>query len=304
MRVAPFPYIGGKQRFAKRILELLPEPTKQTVFVEPFCGSASVTLSREPVGIEVINDRNSDIVHFFRVLRNAGEALQEYLRNVPYSRAQYEEWTSKDFAPANDIERAAAIFLRLRAAMFSSQKCQKIPFWVTPNANKAAAFSSAVDELLLVRERLRRVHIENRDALELIKSMDSNETVFYCDPPYLRDTRKMPKLYRHEYTREQHVELLETLNEIQGVAAISGYPSALYRETLEENGWRRVDFPAKCQTSRGQSPERTESVWLHPRISSQQVLSSPKSGPTKPLALNVRAISRTGATTEQMSIFA
>ena len=43
----------------------------------------------------------------------------------------------------------------------------------------------SVDALPDIAERLLRVQIENRPALEVIQLYDSPQTLLYCDPPYV-----------------------------------------------------------------------------------------------------------------------
>lgn len=50
---APFGYYGAKQRIANKLIKMLPP---HNAWVEGFCGSASLTLAKKPVPIEVIND--------------------------------------------------------------------------------------------------------------------------------------------------------------------------------------------------------------------------------------------------------
>lgn len=83
------------------------------------------------------------------------------------------------------------------------------------------------------------------------------DEVVYCDPPYLFETRKSKKqLYRHEYTYEDHVELLNVLLTLPCFVMISGYKSSLYMEMLEQ--WEYKEFTA--QTRRGPA---TESLWMN-----------------------------------------
>lgn len=267
---SPLPYPGGKGFLSGRILDLLPPPDKRQVFVEPFAGSASVLLAREPVGLEVLNDVNGDVVHFFRVLRDQGEELRETLRNVPYARSLYLEWADPGFVPEDDLERAARTFFVARASMMAGwQRPKPSGFAVDKKENRAAFFVSAVEALPLVRDRLRRVVIEKDDALRIIRRYDSEHTVFYCDPPYLPETRhsKQPD-YLHEMSEADHLALLDTLKSCRGFVALSGYPSSLYTEALEAQGWQRVDLPTRCNQTRPRDgrpadDRRTESVWIN-----------------------------------------
>lgn len=47
-------------------------------------------------------------------------------------------------------------------------------------------------------ERLLRVQIENRPAVDLIRLYDDAGTLFYCDPPYVHETRGDSKAYGFE----------------------------------------------------------------------------------------------------------
>lgn len=67
-----------------------------------------------------------------------------------------------------------------------------------------------------IAERLLRVQIENRPALEVIQLYDSSETLFYCDPPYSHETRGDSKAYGFEMTDTEHEELAEVLHQVKG----------------------------------------------------------------------------------------
>ncbi len=80
--------------------------------------------------------------------------------------------------------------------------------------------------------------------------------LIYCDPPYLIETRTSKRRYRHEYSRQDHLELLELLKSLPCRVILSGYPSALYDGMLE--GWNCVELQVM---SRG--GPRTEKLWYN-----------------------------------------
>jgi DNA adenine methylase len=81
--------------------------------------------------------------------------------------------------------------------------------------------------------------------------------LLYCDPPYLRETRKKSgRQYKYEYNREQHIELLEVLKSLPCMVMISGYESTLYKESLK--GWYTHSFQASCHHGMA-----TEWVWMN-----------------------------------------
>ena len=99
-----------------------------------------------------------------------------------------------------------------------------------------------MDGLPEAHERLRRVEIWNTGACEFIKKLDSPETMFYCDPPYLHETRVSVDAYEYEMSVEDHVDLLAELAECDGKFMLSGYRSELYDEFAENCDWWRHDI--------------------------------------------------------------
>lgn len=85
----------------------------------------------------------------------------------------------------------------------------------------------------------------------------TGKELVYCDPPYLRETRKKrERLYKYDYSREQHRELLEVLKSLSCMVMISGYESSLYKEWLK--GWHTHSFQAACHHG-----VATEWVWMN-----------------------------------------
>jgi DNA adenine methylase len=107
---------------------------------------------------------------------------------------------------------------------------------------------------------------EKQKAFELIQDNAINylnnypftgKELLYCDPPYLRETRKKwNRLYKHEYSCEQHIELLEVLKSLPCKVMISGYESILYKESLK--GWHTHSFQAACHHG-----VATEWLWMN-----------------------------------------
>ena len=274
---SPLVWLGGKGRLAERITPLLPKPDRHLTYIEPFCGGASILFSRRPVGIEVINDMNGELVNFFQTLRDSGDALRTYLQNTPYAREVFEDWRTVDPATLPPLERAARIFYVSRSSFMASGAAgDRKPSWAYARIddNRARSVMKVVDdELLKVRDRLRQVYIEHGDALDVIRRFDSPNTCFYCDPPYHPGTRSDGG-YADEL--EDHDELLDTLTAVAGMVALSGYPHPSY-DRLEAAGWKRHDFDLECPAGRtrqsrdnrlagGIETGRIECVWINPAL--------------------------------------
>lgn len=80
----------------------------------------------------------------------------------------------------------------------------------------------------------------------------------YCDPPYLRDTRRSDRAYYggHEMTDADHERFLTVATRLPFPVQISGYASELYADMLA--GWRTIHFQA--MTRRGPA---TETLWMN-----------------------------------------
>jgi DNA adenine methylase len=118
-------------------------------------------------------------------------------------------------------------------------------------------------------KRFAEVQIEQQDFAHLIAAYDSPETLFYCDPPYLPETRSAGG-YRHEMTRDDHLRLLETITHTKGMVILSGYRSNLYDEALRD--WQRIDKLTVNHSSNVAREKRTECIWLSPNIARQPTL--------------------------------
>ena len=218
-RIVAFPYIGGKVKMKEKIYELIPE---HKVWCEPFLGGASITLNKKPSMVEVINDVNNDIVDFFLTVKNHHDEIYDYLLNIPYSRYLYQETLKKwktGWRPTKKIEKVAIWFFLQRAA-FSGTFGRG--FGCSGVRNPAASFSLSVDNLFKIRDRLRKVIIENKDYGEIISFFDSENTVFYLDPPYWIDQKVVNDYYPGGQNFD-HYRLADILNKIKGKAILSYY---------------------------------------------------------------------------------
>lgn len=113
-----------------------------------------------------------------------------------------------------------------------------------------------------IAERLRKVQIENRSALEVIERFNYENVFMYLDPPYLLGVRTA-KQYKHEMLDTEHEELLKLILQSNAKIMISGYESDMYNDYL--HNWRKATFQS-CAEHHG---TRQEVVWMNYEPSSQ-----------------------------------
>ncbi|MFI8736551.1 DNA adenine methylase [Ectopseudomonas toyotomiensis] len=258
-------YHGGKFRLASWVIDHFPP---HQVYIEPFGGAAGVLMQKRRSHGEVYNDLDGDIVNLFRVLQNATqrEALTELLVLTPYARDEFDlAWIYTD----EPVERARRTVIRAQMG-FGSAGASKgtTGFRIDCYRQYGTAqqlWARYPEQLAAIGQRLAGVLIENRTAIDIMQAHDSPQALHYVDPPYMHDTRvrgaQKGRYYRHELDDNQHAELLATLNQLQGMVVLSGYPSELYRECLE--GWTMNSTSARISAGRG-GDTRTECLWISP----------------------------------------
>lgn len=86
---SPITWVGGKGLMVGKLLKLLP-PHRH--YVEVFGGGASLLSAKGPAGgVEVYNDIDAGLVHFFRTLRDPKLFWEFYVKAIstPYSRLEH-----------------------------------------------------------------------------------------------------------------------------------------------------------------------------------------------------------------------
>lgn len=259
----PLKWHGGKWYLAPKIVALMP---KHIHYVEPYAGGLSVLLAKEPDGIsEVANDIDGRLSNFWRTLQreDSFSEFRRMLEAVPFSELEWR--TANESHGATGVQSAARFFIHCRQSLAGRMNCFA-PLSRTRTRRQmneqASAWLHAVDGLPEVHNRLKRVAILNRDALDVIRQQDGKETLFYLDPPYLGETRTTDDVYNFEMSVAQHTVLLDTICQCRGKVMLSGYPSKLYDCQLKD--WSRREFTLPNQASGSRSKRRmTEVVWCN-----------------------------------------
>ena len=132
-------------------------------------------------------------------------------------------------------------------------------------ADVVSGYLSAIDEQLpAIIERLRSVQILSRDASEVIQKWDSPETLIYCDPPYVHETRSPTSrdLYGVELSAAAHRQLASVLHACKSKVVLSGYDSPLYNELY--GTWRTQRIEISNHAASGASKARMHEVlWMN-----------------------------------------
>ncbi len=263
-KLIAFGWYGGKYSHLEWLLPLLP---KCHHFCEPFGGSAAVLLNRPPSPVETYNDLDGEVVNFFRILRDDYSELVRAIGLTPFSREEFAAACKFDI-DLTSLERARRFYVRARQVRTGLAQTASLGRWANCKNTSRSGMSGVVSRWLggvealpEIAERLLRVQIENRPAEDVIRLYDSPDTLFYCDPPYVHDTRGDSKAYGFEMNDEEHRSLANLLNTVEGKVAISNYACELMDELYSGLKWRKIVGPTK--TNHATKGIRTEVLWVN-----------------------------------------
>lgn len=241
--VTPIGWVGNKTSILKIIYAVFPLSYQK--YIEPFGGSGAVLLGKPKLDkFEVYNDFNSDLVNLFRVMKTRPMALIKELGFYPLnSRDDFN--LLKDFFKGEDITgKYLDEELELTEIMLEPLSAAEIKR-MRPETAQSYDVRRAANYLKLLRysysssgksfgcrpfdirklfkiinnlgKRLANTVIENQDFETLIKHYDSQQSFFYCDPPYYSSEY----VYACQFTWEDHKRLADTLHSIKGKVLLS-----------------------------------------------------------------------------------
>ena len=260
-------YPGSKWNIAEKLVRLIPDHHS---YVEPYFGSGAVLFSKTPSDIETVNDLDGDVINLFRCIQQDSERLARLVMTTPFSRETYDRQLPPGFTGyASRYQQAAGFLTKCWQGHGFRTNCYKAG-WKNDVHGRESMYAlwdwyRLPGWIVDIAERLRKVQIENRPALEVIKRFDHPDVFIYIDPPYLPEV-KTGKLYRHEMTGEEHEELLETVLGSRAKIMISGYDSDMYNSRLK--GWIKESFMSCAEHGK----PRKEAVWMNYEPSRQMTL--------------------------------
>lgn len=255
-------YPGSKWNIARQLVSLIPEHHS---YVEPYFGSGAVLFNKPPSDIETVNDLDSDVVNLFLCIQEDSERLARMVMTTPFSREMYDSaFDFEDFITeviGEEPYRKALVFLIKCWQGHGFRTSGGKVGWKNDVVGREKAYAlwnwyRLPEWIIDIAERLRKVQIENRPALEVIKRFNREGVFMYIDPPYLLGIRT-GKQYVHEMTDSDHEELLEKLLQSKAKIMISGYASDMYNDYLKD--WNKCTFNSCAEHGK----PRNEVIWMN-----------------------------------------
>lgn len=205
------PWLGGKRRLAKPILEKFPA---HSCYVEAFAGAAAIFFSKEPSEVEVLNDINGELVNLYRVVQHHFEEFVRQFKWAISSRQVFEWEQRKDPETLTDIQRAARFYYLQKHAFGGRVDGQS--YGTATTSGPRLNLLRLEEDLSQAHLRLYAVQVENLPWQEVIRRYDRPHTLFYLDPPYWQTEG-----YGVEFGFDQYHNMAELARTVQGSMVIS-----------------------------------------------------------------------------------
>ena len=237
----PLRVMGGKGKHINRLLPLIPD---HRVYVEPFCGGASLFFAKKiaPVG-SILNDNHGEIHNCLYQLKHNPAPLRRMLVDGLNHELAYEL--------CGVIHEHPALFSPLQRAwarLFAAVSCWMDGFNIDSDFNlspKWIKFKKVNDRFSVnaaVVEKIKRAAIMQRDARRVVyRYRIFPEAFLFIDPPYLQDGKATESgHYKGAFGLEDQAELLELLSaqECRAKWLLTCYENRGVRAALAANpGW-------------------------------------------------------------------
>ena len=255
-------YYGGKQRIAKKIVNVI-KTIPHKVYAEPFAGGLAVLFKKgvpyirnQSNYIEAINDTDSRLINLYKILQDEEnrKLFLSKLKYTPYSESEHilSKQILKDRHQYPSIDLAWAYYVNIQQG-FASQL--NSGWGRGKTINNASVWNNKKDVLDPILDRFRSVQIACCDALKFIKHYDSDQTLFYLDPPYPGTNQS----HYSGYTQVDFEKLIDLLKCIKGNFILSGY-----HNRSVPNTWEEIKIEASMSAARDKTVNRsrTEILWV------------------------------------------
>lgn len=258
---SPICYFGGKGTMFNNIIKEFPPKESYNIYIEPFGGSFSIGIKKEPVPVEIYNDLEKNVYSLFKVLSDTSLFVEfknkcDLLYYNEDLRIEYKLLLKTEISIS---DRAFMFFYVNRTSYNGVGGFSARPLISRNMSRSVSAFLSVIDRLPELHQRLSNLIVLNTDGIALIKKYNQPNVLFYLDPPYEQSTRTTAR-YAIDMNQQQHQALLNVLYNSKAKILLSGYDCKLY-DSLLSNGFNKRQFEVNTVSGTGKPKTKTETLW-------------------------------------------
>jgi DNA adenine methylase len=242
--LTPINYYGGKTNLAPKIIQLIPP---HEVYTEAFFGGGAVFFAKEPAKIEAVNDKNDELINFYRVCKTDFGKLKKEIDKTLFSEAEYRKASEIYNNPEKytSVQRAWALLIQSQQSFLNildgSWKFQRMRNTAQGFQNKKEAFDT------VYLKRLENTQIFNRDANRILENMDRPEAFHFIDPPYFQANMG----HYDGYSEQDFETLLKTCEKLEGKFMLTTFPSPILEKYRRRNKWYQFQIKMKSSAKTG-----------------------------------------------------
>jgi len=267
-------YIGGKSKIGKWIVDYY--PSDMETYVETFGGMFwcfyNMDMDKFPnLNTVVYNDFNPLNYNLFKCLENPTELLKA-VNSIPCQEKGVEKtpelysilfksYQQTLFGGETTITSPdymiAAQYAYILTQVFSGSKPESSSF-IDLKGKYKSKYLTFRDKLMnekWVDKFLRITNVENMDFADVIEKYDSEKTYIYLDPPYWKTENYYSN---HDFDRNDHQRLAETLHNVKGKFSLSYYDFELLHEWFptDQYRWESKEFAKAAAATKGKTQNK------------------------------------------------
>jgi len=173
-RMIPFQQWGGSAKYARRLVERLPEHKR---YAEPFCGAAAVFFAKPAAPEETLADADPEVIFALKYIQKLDARSFAALKRFSWRVSR------------TGFERARASEAGSGAERFWKHVYGRLCSWgAKPDMSGFATIHDGhtydLEELWRFQERLQGARLVTQDWEKTLAECDSPDTLFFIDPPY------------------------------------------------------------------------------------------------------------------------
>ncbi len=269
----PFNYIGGKHKILPQLYEAFPDNI--STFVDVFGGGFNVGINVDAEKI-IYNDQLTPLVDLFKYFQTT-----TYEDTINYIESTIEEYGIKkhekdgflefrDKYNANEIKNPLDLYVLICFSFNYQIRFNNSGEYNCPHGTNRSSFTPNMKERLKDFIELihgKNIEFYNSDFTKLDYSQLDNNSLVYCDPPYLITTGSYNDGNRgfKNWTIKEEKELLELLNDLDAkgihfalsnVTIHDGKENKLLIDWINKNNYRAIDISSDYSNSNYQKNKK------------------------------------------------
>jgi DNA adenine methylase len=178
----PLKICSNKPTFVKWIVSHFPDNYQDLIYVDPYCGGLNILALKEKSFIEVVNDLDNSLVEIYKSLRSEPKEFVKRLGRHGFCEETFNKAQKKIHIKSDYLDDSINEYI--------VRKMSKMELKRSFCKTNLSSWNDSLKCLFNFASRIQETFIFNNKAIEIIKTFNFENTLLYCDPPHLHETKK------------------------------------------------------------------------------------------------------------------